>query len=100
MKTVFLLELFLIMSLFSSVFPKIDLNVHLEEIDVDAEYGNFKWSNVTDLLMKAVDAALNPNIRGLYVLYKKLHISSECFESLQSIIMGLRSNKRWAVESK
>lgn len=98
MKAVFLLELFLIMSLFPSVFPKIDLNVHLEEINVDAVYGNFKWSNGTDLLMKAVDAALNPNIRGLYVLYKKLHISSECFESLQSIIMGLRSNKRWAVE--
>lgn len=81
---------------------KVDLNFHLDELfdEWNAKNETITWHVMNERIKAIVDSAVQPNLEGIYKVHKKLHISSDCFESLQSLMMGVRNGRRWAMESK
>ena len=87
-------------ALFSISFSKMDLNFHLDDMYNSLSNETFVWSTLKESIKLIVDAVLQPNLVGIYKMRKILGISSDCFESLQSLIMSLRVEEGWAIRSK
>lgn len=93
-------KFFILFALFPNSFSKMDLNFHLDELYNKVSNETFVWSTLKERIKLIVDSLLLPNIMGIYKVHKKLGISSDCFESLQSLIKGIRQEDGWAVKSK
>lgn len=94
------LKFIILFALFPNSFSKMDLNFHFDEIYNSVINETFVWSTMKERIKLIVDSLLLPNIVGIYKIYKKLGISSDCFESLQSMITSLRKEDGWAIQSK